>query len=113
VVLFFFPQAFTYVCPTELLAFDAAHPAFMTRNAAIIGASCDSAEVHLAWLNTPRDQGGLGAISFPLLADVSRAIAARYGALNAENVPNRAVYVVSPEVRVQCSGWRARGERSS
>lgn len=71
---------------------------FEKRGAKVIGASCDSAEVHLAWMKTPRDKGGLGPLAIPLIADVTRTIASAYGALNKDNIPNRAIYVINPEV---------------
>ena len=59
VLLFWYPKDFTFVCPTELHAFQAALPEFEKRNTIVIGASCDTAEVHFAWLNTPKDDGGI------------------------------------------------------
>lgn len=68
VVLFFYPKDFTFVCPTEIIAFSDAAAAFAEKDCAVIGASTDSAEVHLAWINTPRKKGGLGQMKIPLLA---------------------------------------------
>src|SRR5271157_235817 len=75
VVLFFYPLDFTFVCPSEIIAFDAALAKFKQRNAELIGVSVDSHFTHLAWKNTPRKQGGLGPINYPLVADLSKRIA--------------------------------------
>ncbi|OEK04156.1 peroxiredoxin [Roseivirga misakiensis] len=72
VLLFWYPKDFTFVCPTELHAFQEALPEFEKRNTIVIGASCDSAEVHFAWLNTSKDDGGIEGITYNLLADTNR-----------------------------------------
>lgn len=72
VLLFWYPKDFTFVCPTELHAFQAALGEFEKRNTVVIGASCDTAEVHFAWLNTPKDNGGIEGVTYPLLADSNR-----------------------------------------
>ena len=82
VVLLFYPFDFTYVCPTELIAFSEALPKFKEINAEVLGISTDSHFTHLAWLKTPRTEGGLGGeIAYPLLADISKQISADYGVL--------------------------------
>jgi len=75
VVLFWYPKDFTYVCPTELHAFQEALPEFDKRNTIIIGASCDTPEVHFAWLSTPKDNGGIEGVTYPILADTNRNLA--------------------------------------
>lgn len=75
VLLFWYPKDFTFVCPTELHAFQAALPEFEKRNTIVIGASCDTAEVHFAWLNTAKDNGGIEGVTYPLLADTHRLLA--------------------------------------
>lgn len=75
VVLFWYPKDFTFVCPTELHAFQAAMKEFEKRNTMVIGASCDTAEVHFAWLNTPKDDGGIQGVKYPILADANRNLA--------------------------------------
>ena len=75
VLLFWYPKDFTFVCPTELHAFQAALEEFEKRNVKVIGASCDTAEVHFAWLNTPKNQGGIQGVTYPLLADSNRNLA--------------------------------------
>jgi len=75
VILFWYPKDFTFVCPTELHAFQAALGEFDKRNTIVIGASCDTAEVHFAWLNTHKDNGGIEGVTYPLLADSNRNLA--------------------------------------
>jgi len=72
VLLFWYPKDFTFVCPTELHAFQAALGEFEKRNTIVIGASCDTNEVHFAWLNTPKNAGGIEGVTYPLLADTTR-----------------------------------------
>ena len=75
VVLFWYPKDFTYVCPTELHAFQEALPEFDKRNTILIGASCDTPEVHFAWLSTPKENGGIEGVTYPILADANRNLA--------------------------------------
>jgi len=75
VVLFWYPKDFTYVCPTELHAFQEAMPEFDKRNTILIGASCDTPEVHFAWLSTPKDNGGIEGVTYPILAVANRNLA--------------------------------------
>lgn len=72
VLLFWYPKDFTFVCPTELHAFQEALPEFEKRNTIVIGASCDTAEVHFAWLNTTKENGGIEGVTYNLLADSNR-----------------------------------------
>ncbi|MCK5400942.1 MAG: peroxiredoxin [Flavobacteriaceae bacterium] len=81
VVLFWYPKDFTYVCPTEIFAFQEALGEFEKRNTIVIGASCDTAEVHFAWLNTPKDNGGIEGVTYPLLADTNRNLSNQLGIL--------------------------------
>ncbi|GAB1309427.1 peroxiredoxin [Urechidicola sp. KH5] len=85
VLLFWYPKDFTFVCPTELHAFQAALAEFEKRNTLVIGASCDTNEVHFAWLNTPKDQGGIEGVTYPLLADTTRNLSSILGILDIEN----------------------------
>ena len=80
-VLLFYPFDFTYVCPTELIAFSESMAQFREVGASVLGVSTDSHFTHLAWVNTPRTEGGLGAIDFPLLADISKGMSREYGVL--------------------------------
>jgi len=81
VVLFFWPLDFTFVCPTEIVAFSDRAEDFKKRNTQLLGASVDSHFTHLAWQNTPRADGGLGDIAFPMIADQTHSISRDYGVL--------------------------------
>lgn len=81
VILFFYPLDFTFVCPTEIIAFSDRIAEFEKRDVQILGASIDSHFSHLAWKNTPRKQGGIGDIKYPLIADINKSIARDYGVL--------------------------------
>lgn len=81
VVLFFYPLDFTFVCPTEIVAFDKKLAEFKKRDCEVIGVSVDSHFTHLAWKNTPLDKGGIGDIQYPLVSDLSHQIAKSYGVL--------------------------------
>jgi len=85
VLLFWYPKDFTFVCPTELHAFQAALGEFEKRNTMVIGASCDTNEVHFAWLNTPKDNGGIEGVTYPILADTNRNLANILGILDIES----------------------------
>lgn len=85
VLLFWYPKDFTFVCPTELHAFQDALGEFEKRNTIVIGASCDTAEVHFAWLNTSKDNGGIEGVTYPLLADSNRNLANTLGILDISN----------------------------
>jgi peroxiredoxin (alkyl hydroperoxide reductase subunit C) len=77
-VIFFYPFDFTFVCPTELIAFDHRLDEFSKRNVQVIGVSIDSEHTHLAWKNTPVDKGGIGPVRYPIVADVRHLIARAY-----------------------------------
>lgn len=85
VLLFWYPKDFTFVCPTELHAFQSALAEFEKRNTIVIGASCDTPEVHFAWLNTEKDNGGIEGVTYPLLADSNRNLASTLGILDVTN----------------------------
>ena len=85
VLLFWYPKDFTFVCPTELHAFQEALPEFEKRNTIVIGASCDTNEVHFAWLNTPKNHGGIEGVTYPLLADTNRNLSNILGILDIES----------------------------
>ncbi len=85
VLLFWYPKDFTFVCPTELHAFQSALSDFEVRNTIVIGASCDTNEVHFAWLNTPKDNGGIEGVTYPILADTNRNLANILGILDIES----------------------------
>ncbi|GAB3341676.1 peroxiredoxin [Marivirga atlantica] len=81
VVFFFYPKDFTFVCPTEIIAFQEKLAEFEKRGVAVVGASTDTEETHLAWLLTPQENGGIEGVTYPLVADASKTIANNYGVL--------------------------------
>lgn len=81
VVLFFYPKDFTFVCPTEIHAFQEKLAEFEERDTIVIGCSTDTEETHLAWINTPRDNGGIEGITFPMIADTSKIVSMNFGVL--------------------------------
>ncbi len=85
VLLFWYPKDFTFVCPTELHAFQEALSEFEKRNTIVIGASCDTPEVHFAWLNTSKDNGGIEGVTYNLLADSNRNLASTLDILDSTN----------------------------
>lgn len=98
VVFFFYPLDFTFVCPTELHAFQERLEEFEKRGAQVIGCSVDSPYCHLAWLNTPKSKGGILGVSYPLVADVSKKIAQEYGVLIPEQgVAYRGLFLLDKE----------------
>lgn len=113
VLLFWYPKDFTYVCPTELHAFQEALADLEKRNVMVIGASCDTPEVHFAWLNTPKDDGGIEGVTYPILADSNRNLSRQLGILDitgerydeetgdyiveGDNVTYRATYLIDEE----------------
>lgn len=97
VVLFFYPLDFTFVCPTEIIAFSDRTGEFAKRNVQLIGASVDSHYSHFAWRNTPRDQGGIGQIEYPLVADINKKISSDYGVLLEGGVALRGLFLIDKE----------------
>ncbi|XP_013097212.1 peroxiredoxin 1 [Stomoxys calcitrans] len=95
VVLFFYPLDFTFVCPTEIIAFSDRAAEFRNIGCEVIACSTDSQYTHLAWINTPRKQGGLGEMDIPLLADKSMKIARDYGVLDEDTgIPFRGLFII-------------------
>ena len=86
VILFFYPKDFTFVCPTEILAFQESIAEFTARDVQIIGCSTDSEFSHLAWLNTARDDGGIKGVKYPLVADINKTISFDYDVLAGEHI---------------------------
>jgi len=97
VVLFFYPLDFTFVCPSEIIAFDSALDKFKEKSAEVIGVSVDSHFTHLAWKNTPRDQGGIGNVQYPIVADITKEISRSYGVLLGESVALRGLFLIDKE----------------
>lgn len=97
VVLFFYPLDFTFVCPSEILAFNKALGQFKEKNTEVIGVSIDSHFTHLAWKNTALDDGGIGQIQYPLVADLNKNISREYGILVDEAVALRGLFLIDRE----------------
>ena len=97
-VLVFYPLDFTFVCPTELTAFSDRYEEFQGIGADIIGVSTDSAFSHRAWINTPRDKGGVADLKYPLAADSTKNVARDYGVLiESKGIALRGLFVIDPE----------------
>ena len=97
-VLFFYPLDFTFVCPTEITAFSDRYADFSSKNTEVLGVSVDSQFSHLAWIQTPRNQGGLGDINYPLVADLKKEISTAYNVLDeAEGVALRGLFIIDPD----------------
>jgi alkyl hydroperoxide reductase subunit AhpC len=97
VLLFFYPLDFTFVCPTEIIAFSDRNAEFAKLGVQILGASVDSKFSHLAWRNTPRANGGLGDITYPLVADIKKDIARAYDVLLPDGVALRGLFLIDHE----------------
>jgi len=101
-VLFFYPLDFTFVCPTEILAFSDRLGEFRKLGAEVLGASVDSKFSHLAWTEKPREQGGIKGLAYPLLEDLKKELAAAYGVLDeAGAVALRGLFLIDPDGVVQ------------
>lgn len=97
VVLFFYPLDFTFVCPSEIIAFDKKLDSFQKKNAEVIGVSVDSQYTHYAWKNTPVEKGGIGQVRYPLVADLDKNIARAYGVLLNDAVALRGLFLIDKE----------------
>lgn len=94
VILFFYPLDFTFVCPSEIIAFDKRVEAFRSKNCEVIGVSVDSKFTHFAWKSTPVENGGIGNIQYPLVADLNKNISRSYGILFNEAVALRGLFLI-------------------
>jgi alkyl hydroperoxide reductase subunit AhpC len=101
VVLFFYPLDFTFVCPTEITAFSDKVADFKKLGAEVIGCSVDSKFSHLAWVETPRNKGGLGDIAYPLVADITKQIGEDYDVLLPAGITLRGLYIIGPEGNIR------------
>lgn len=102
VILCFYPADFTFVCPTEVMAFSDRAQEFAELNTQILGVSTDSQFCHLAWVQTERSQGGVGELRYPLISDSNHQISCAYGVLNhASGMAERALFIIDPQGRVQ------------
>lgn len=104
VILFFYPMDFTFVCPTELHAFQERLIDFEVRNVAVVGCSVDSEYSHYAWLHQDKNRGGIHGVTYPLVADFSKTIAENYGVLAAHYIINEAHELVSTGTPVAYRG---------
>ncbi|MFY7928258.1 MAG: peroxiredoxin [Oligoflexus sp.] len=94
VLLFFYPLDFTFVCPTELHAFQEKLSQFKAKNTEVLGVSIDSKFSHLAWLKTPKDEGGIEGVSYPVLSDIHKTIARDYDVLHEDGIALRATFLI-------------------
>lgn len=97
VILLFYPLDFTFVCPTEIIGFDERIDDFRQRECEVVGVSVDSQFSHLAWRKTPRENGGIGQIRFPLVADIDKSIARNYGVLLDDAVALRGLFLIDKQ----------------
>lgn len=98
VILFFYPLDFTFVCPTELHAFQEKHQDFLKRGAEVVGCSVDSQFSHFAWLSMPKNQGGIQGVNYPLVADLNKSISRDYEVLKEEEgVAYRGLFLIDKE----------------
>jgi peroxiredoxin 2/4 len=97
-VMFFYPLDFTFVCPTEIIAFSDATEKFRGVGADVLGVSIDSQYVHRAWIKTPRDKGGLGDLNYPLAADLTKEVSRKYGVLiEDKGIALRGLFIIDPK----------------
>ncbi|WP_158735539.1 peroxiredoxin [Alteribacillus sp. YIM 98480] len=97
-VLFFYPMDFTFVCPTEITAMSDRYDEFEDLDAEVIGVSTDTIHTHKAWINTSRDDNGLGDLEYPLAADTNHQVSEDFGVLiEDEGVALRGLFIISPE----------------
>lgn len=101
VLLFFYPLDFTFVCPTEIIAFSDRVHDFEKRGCQVLGASVDSEFSHLAWIKTPRKDGGLGDLKYPLVSDLNKSISREYGVLLEGGVALRGLFLIDREGTVR------------
>jgi len=102
VVLFFYPLDFTFVCPTEIIAFSDRYEEFKALNTEVLGVSVDSEFSHLAWIQTDRKSGGLGELAYPLVSDIKKDISAAYNVLDPDaGVALRGLFIIDKEGVIQ------------
>ena len=95
IIFFFYPLNFTFVCPTELHAFQEKLPEFEKRNTKVVGCSVDSHYSHHAWCNTPKNKGGIQGVEYPLVSDLNKSIAHDYGVLmSPEGIAYRGLFLI-------------------
>ncbi len=97
VILFFYPLDFTFVCPTEILAFNKHLDEFKKRNCEVLAVSVDSEYSHWAWKNTPVEKGGIGNVQYPIISDITKSISKDYGVLFNDAVALRGLFLIDKE----------------
>lgn len=100
-VVFFYPKDFTFVCPSEIIAFDHRYQDFKSKGIEVIGVSCDSEFTHLAWKNTPVNAGGIGKVQFPLVSDITKDIARSFDVLFSNAVALRGSFLLDKDGTVR------------
>ena len=100
-ILYFYPLDFTFVCPTEIIAFDQQLDKFKSLNAEVLGCSVDSEHFHRAWQNLAPKDGGIGKLKHPLLADITKDIARDYGVLLPAGIALRGLFIINPEGKIE------------
>lgn len=101
VILLFYPLDFTFVCPSEIIAFNKHLDEFKLKNCEVLGISVDSKYTHLAWKNTPIENGGIGNVQYPLVQDLDKSISRAYGILLDNSVALRGLFLIDPRGRVR------------
>src|SRR5579875_202141 len=97
-VMFFYPADFTFVCPTEIIAMNDRLSEFKDLDAEVLGVSCDSVHSHKAWIQTPKEENGLGGLDYPLAADFTKEVARKYDVLVEEaGEALRGLFIIDPE----------------
>lgn len=100
-VLFFYPLDFTFVCPSEIIAFNNRLGEFSAKSAKVIAASVDSHFSHLAWKNTPTSKGGIGNVQFPIISDLSKEVSKLYNVLNDDGISLRGTFIIDEDFVVR------------
>lgn len=100
-IIFFYPLDFTFVCPSEIIAFNNKLGEFSSRNTKVIAISVDSHFAHHAWKTTPVNKGGIGNVQFPIVSDLKKEISSAFDVLNADGVAYRATFFIDEEFNIR------------
>lgn len=103
IILLFYPLNFTFVCPTELIAFSDRYEEFKELSTEILGISVDSKYSHLTWLQMPREEGGIEQLKYPLVSDIEKKISSAYNVLTNEGIALRGLFIIDPDGYIQHS----------
>jgi peroxiredoxin (alkyl hydroperoxide reductase subunit C) len=101
IILFFYPLDFTFVCPSEIIAFNNRLGEFSSRNTRVVAVSVDSHFSHIAWKNAPYNKGGVGSIQFPMVSDLKKEISTSYNVLNPDGISLRGTFLIDEEFIVR------------